>query len=70
MTLETQVAGLREQLNALRREVIRVSEVAGEQDQDGVVDDLSDALRFLNDATSVLADVIVEGSTDTASSTE
>ncbi|MDF3313455.1 hypothetical protein P3H15_52130 [Rhodococcus sp. T2V] len=62
--LNQQVDEIRTKLGALRRLVIAVTESAGEHEAHGIVDDLSDVTRYLNDAGNVLADVIVEGSTD------
>lgn len=59
MSLDQQIAELREQLNALGRKVREVTEAADEQDRPDVVDALSDAKMHLNDVAAVLADVIV-----------
>ncbi|MFV9456935.1 hypothetical protein ACNJ7E_26335 [Rhodococcus sp. NM-2] len=56
MTLDQQVAELREQLNALSRQVIAVTEAASEQGKPDVVDALSDVPRYLNDAAAILWD--------------
>lgn len=56
MTLDQQVAELREQLNALSRRVIAVTEAAGEQDKTDAVDALADVTRYLNDAAAILWD--------------
>ncbi|BAH47258.1 hypothetical protein [Rhodococcus opacus] len=59
MDLDAQVAVLRDQLNALGRQVREVTEAAGEQDKPDVVDALADVRMHLNDAAAVLGDVIV-----------
>lgn len=56
--LAARVQQLRDQLNALSREVIAVTEAADEQDRPDVVDALADAKMHLNDVAAVLADVI------------
>ncbi|MCZ4590420.1 hypothetical protein O4328_43565 [Rhodococcus opacus] len=49
---------MREQLTALSRNVIVVTEAAGEQDKPDVVDHLADVQRYLNDAAAALWDVL------------
>nr|WP_271213585.1 hypothetical protein [Rhodococcus wratislaviensis]GLK40762.1 hypothetical protein GCM10017611_76370 [Rhodococcus wratislaviensis] len=58
MTLNQQVAELREQLTALSRNVIVVTEAAVEQGKPDVVDHLADVQRYLNDAAAALWDVL------------
>ena len=58
MSLDQQIAELREQLNALGRQVREVTEAADEQDKPDVVDALAEVRMHLNDAAAVLGDVI------------
>ena len=58
MSLDQQIAELREQLNALGRQVREATEAADEQDKPDVVDALADVRMHLNDAAAVLGDVI------------
>ncbi|MGH3799383.1 MAG: hypothetical protein ACRDTD_04460 [Pseudonocardiaceae bacterium] len=62
--LDARVTAMREQLAALARQVIAVTEAAGEQDKPDVVDQLFDVQRYLNDAAAVLWDVIVPSERD------
>ena len=57
--LDQQLIEVREQLAALGRRMRELSEQADEQGRADIVDDLSDAQLYLNDANAVLADIIV-----------